>query len=89
MKRSIWKWSLGFSIAGLILLGLLTVGIWLMLNIGGALFLTLMGQTELSAISMPEMLANFVGSPMFWLCLADLLVLILSVIMLAVTKKEK
>ena len=89
MKRSIWKWSLGFSIAGLILLGLLTVGIWLMLNIGGALFLTLMGQTELSAISMSEMLANFVGSPMFWLCLADLLVLILSVIMLAVTKKEK
>ena len=89
MKRSIWKWSLGFSIAGLILLGLLTVGIWLMLNIGGALFLTLMGQTELSAISMPEMLENFVGSPMFWLCLADLLVLILSVIMLAVTKKEK
>ena len=89
MKRSIWKWGLGLSTVGLVLLGLLTVGIWLMLNIGGALFLTLMGQTGLTAISMSEMLANFAGSPMFWLCLADLLVLVLSAIMLAVTKKEK
>lgn len=89
MKRSVWRWALGLSVVGLILLGLLTVGIWLMLNIGGALFLTLMGQTELSAIPMSEMLANFVGSPMFWLCVADLLVMILSAVMLAVTKKEK
>ena len=88
MKRSIWKWGLGLSIAGLVLLGLLTVGIWLMLNIGGALFLALMGHTELTAISLAGMLENFVGSPMFWLCLADLLVLVLSAVMLAVTKKE-
>lgn len=89
MKRSIWKWGLGLSIAGLVLLGLLTVGIWLMLNIGGALLLTLMGNTEIAAIPPADFLENFVGSPMFWICLADIAVLSLSAAMLAVTKKEK
>lgn len=26
MKRSVWRWALGLSVVGLILLGLLTVG---------------------------------------------------------------
>ena len=39
MMRSVWKWTLGISIGVLILLVVLTFGIWVLLNIGGAILL--------------------------------------------------
>ena len=86
MKRGVWKWLLGISIAVLILLILLTFGIWVLMNIGGAIFLSLMGNTQIAAIAFGDLMANFVGSPMFYIYLADLAVLLASTIGLAVTK---
>ncbi len=86
--RSAWKWLFGISIAVLVLLVLLTFGIWVMLNIGGAILLTLMGNQEISAIPMADFLSNFVGSPMFYIYLADLVVLLTSAVALVITRKK-
>ena len=86
--RSAWKWLFGISIAVLVLLLLLTFGIWVMLNIGGAILLTLMGNQQISAIPMADFLSNFVGSPMFYIYLADLVVLLTSAVALVITRKK-
>ena len=86
--RSAWKWLFGISIAVLVLLVLLTFGIWVMLNIGGAILLTLMGNQQISAIPMADFLSNFVGSPMFYIYLADLVVLLTSAVALVITRKK-
>ena len=78
----------GISIAVLVLLVLLTFGIWVMLNIGGAILLTLMGNQQISAIPMADFLSNFVGSPMFYIYLADLVVLLTSAVALVITRKK-
>ena len=82
MKRSVWKWLFGISLVVLVLLILFTIGIWVLLNIGGAILLTLMGNQEISAMPMADFLSNFVGSPMFYIYLADLAVLLSSVVAL-------
>ena len=79
---------LGISIAVFVLLMLLTFGIWVLLNIGGAIFLSLLGEQEISAMPMAEFLSNFVGSPMFYICMADLAVMAVAVTGLAVTRKR-
>ena len=89
MNRKVWKWLLGISIAVLILLVLLTLGIWVLLNIGGAILLSLMGNTEITAIPFGEFTSNFVGSPMFYIYLADLIVLMGASLMLMITKKRQ
>ena len=88
MMRSVWKWTLGISIGVLILLVVLTFGIWVLLNIGGAILLTLMGNQEITAMPMAEFFSNFVGSPMFYIYITDLLVLLSSVVALIVTRKK-
>jgi len=89
MNRKVWKWLLGISIGVLILLVLLTLGIWVLLNIGGAVLLSLMGNTEITAIPFGEFMSNFVGSPMFYIYLADLIVLMGASLMLMITKKRQ
>ncbi len=89
MNRKVWKWLLGISIGVLILLVLLTLGIWVLLNIGGAILLSLMGNTEITAIPFDEFMSNFVGSPMFYIYLADLIVLMGASLMLMITKKRQ
>ena len=88
MKRSVWQWLFGISLVVLVLLILFTIGIWVLLNIGGAILLTLMGNQEISAMPMADFLSNFVGSPMFYIYLADLAVLLSSVVALVVTRKK-
>ena len=89
MNRKVWKWLLGISIAVLILLVLLTLGIWVLLNIGGAILLSLMGNTEITAIPFGEFMSNFVGSPMFYIYLVDLIVLMGASLMLMISKKRQ
>ena len=88
MKRKAWKWLFGISLVLLVLLILFTIGIWVLLNIGGAILLTLMGNQEISAIPMADFLSNFVGSPMFYIYLADLVVLLTSAVALVITRKK-
>lgn len=89
MHRKAWKWLLGISIGVLILLVLFTLGIWVLLNIGGAIALSLMGNTEITAIPFGEFMSNFVGSPMFYVYLVDIFALLASIVALAATKKHK
>lgn len=88
MKRKAWKWIFGISLVVLVLLILFTIGIWVLLNIGGAILLALMGNQEISAMPMADFLSNFVGSPMFYIYMADLVVLLSSVAVLIATRKK-
>lgn len=80
---------MGISIGVLILLVLLTFGVWVLLNIGGAILLALMGNQEIHAMPMVDYLSNFVGSPMFYAYLVDIFALLASVVGLVATKKHK
>ena len=91
MKRTLWKWLFGISLAVLILLVLFTVAAWLLVNVGGALLamlLILAEDVQINAISFSVFLANFVGSPLFYIYLADLAVLISSSVALFLTRKQ-
>ena len=77
-----------FSIGGFGLLTLFTLAAWVLMNIGGAILLTLMGEQEIHAMPMSDFLSNFVGSPMFYIYLADLVVLLSSMVALVVTRKK-
>ena len=88
MKRTACKWLFGISIGVLVLLILFTIGAWVLLNIGGAILLALMGQQEIHAMPMSDFLSNFVGSPMFYIYMADLVVLLSSAVILFVTRKK-
>ncbi len=88
MKRKAWKWLLGISIAVLVLLVLFTLWLWVMLNVCGALLLALMGHQQFYARSFAEFLSNFVGSPLFYVYMADLTVLLSSAVALVITRKK-
>ena len=88
MNRTVWKWLLGISIALLILLLLFTFGIWVLFNIGGAILLSLMGNTEIHAIPFSTLMSNFVGSPLFYIFLFDCAVLLTASIVLIMTRSK-
>lgn len=92
MNRSVWKWLLGISIAGLILLILFTIGIWALANAAGALFAVLFMLNEdvhiQQAIPFGDYMANFVGSPVFYAYLVDMAVLLCSTVALIATRKR-
>ena len=92
MKRSVWKWLLGISIAVFVLLVLLTLGIWVLANVGGVLIrlvFILDEDLQVSGIPFAAVMENFVGSPMFYAFVADLVVLVTSVIALIFTGKRR
>jgi hypothetical protein len=89
MNRKVWKWLFGISVGVLILLVLLTFGFWVLVNIGGAILLSLMGNTEIAAMPFSVFMSNFFGSPMFYIYLADLIVLMGASLMLMITKQRQ
>ena len=91
MKRSVWKWMLGISIAVLVLLGILTVGIWALANVGAVLVrlvFILDEDLQVSGIPFATFMANFVGSPMFYAFAVDLALLVTSATALIVTRRR-
>ena len=91
MPRKFWKWVLGISIALLILLILFTVFIWMLANVSGILFYMLsMGNApvQIGGISFGEFMSNFVGSPIFFVYLADIIALVTAAIMLRKKQTE-
>ena len=91
MKRSAWKWILGISIVGLVLLVIFTVGLWALANAGAVLMrlvFILDEDLELYGIPFADFMANFVGSPLFYFYMADLAALLTSAAALIVTRKR-
>ena len=93
VNRNVWKWMLGISIAGLFLLILFTIGVWAVANAAGALFAVLLMPNEnvhiQQGIPFGDFMANFVGSPLFYIYLVDVAVLLGSIIALIVTRKRR
>lgn len=91
MKRSVWKWTLGISVAVFVLLVLFTFGLWILANVGGVLLrlvFILDEDFQVSGIPFGVFMANFVGSPLFYMYVTDVAVLSASVIALIITRKR-
>ena len=91
MKRFVWKWTLGISVAVFVLLVLFTFGLWILANVGGVLLrlvFILDEDFQVSGIPFGAFMANFVGSPLFYLYVTDVAVLSASVIALIITRER-
>ena len=92
MKRKTWKWIFGLSLAGLILLAMFTVGLWALMNVGSVLFRIVFILDEdmtVSTITFGAFMANFVGSPLFYMYLVDGAALLASSVALIATRSAK
>ena len=90
--RVFCKWLLGISIGVLIALVLFTFFSWALFGATTMFFHALTaesGNIHSEELSLAEFLSNFVGSPMFYMYLADLSVLVLSVVGLVATRSQK
>ena len=91
MKRRAWKWIFGISLTLLILLVLFTIVLWGLANAAGVLLRLLFildEDMEISMMPFSVFMSNFVGSPLFYIYIADLATLVPSAVALAVTKKR-
>ena len=91
MKRSLWKWIFGLALAGLGWLLIVTFGIWIFANVGAVLFrmvFILDADMTVSGIPFAALMENFVGSPLFYAYVVDLIVLFAGMVGLIVTKKK-
>ena len=89
--RLICKWLLGISIGVLITLILFTFVSWAIWGATGMFFYALSsegGSISPEEISLTGFFSNFVGSPMFYMYLADIFVLVLSIVGFVVTRLQ-
>jgi len=89
--RLVCKWLLGISIGVLIALALFTFFSWALWGATGMFFYTLTAESggiSLKELSLTGFFSNFVGSPMFYIYLADVLVLLCSTVALIITKRQ-
>ena len=93
MKRSVWAWILGVSIALLIFFLSFLVVFWAVANATAAMAGALMSYAEhapqYNYITLFEFYSNFIGSPMFYISLVPAISLIISIVMLIITRKNK
>ena len=90
MTLKFWKRTFWISAIFLILLIIFTYGLWIMANVGAALMrivFILDEDLQLSGIPFAKFMENFVGSPLFYMYIADLTVLLCSAV--AWTAKRK
>jgi len=92
MKRSAWKWLLGISSTVLILLVLFIVGVWALSNATAAFGSAIMSYTdnsvfEFNGVSFGAFLSNFVGSPVFYILIVDMIALLVSLAAMAIPRK--
>ena len=88
MSRKFFKVTCILSVILFFLLILFTLFSWFLANVGGVLFLMLtLGALNFVGISLPEFLENFVGSPLFYVFLVDILAFLGSVTGLILVKK--
>ena len=92
MKCKVWKWIYGISLALLVLLAVFTVGIWALGNATAAMAGAIMGQMDpdnfgYRYLSFGQFITDFIGSPMFFVCLAVFMAHIASVTALVFNRK--
>lgn len=93
MKRKSWKWMYGISLALLLLLMLLTFGIWALGNATAAMAGAIMGYMDSDNfgyryLPFSRFMIDFIGSPMFYIVLVAFAAHLLSVVVLAATRKQ-
>ena len=92
MKRKIFKWMLGISIALLLFIVAYFVVFWSLANAGMALVSAMMSYSEevgsYEFVSFFEFYKSFIGSPMFCVSIVAVISLITSIVMLIVTRKR-
>ena len=91
MKRSTWQKIMTASIIALVLLMMFTLGLWALANAAGILLrliFLLDEDMEVSGMPFSAFMANFVGSPLFYVYMADLIALATSAIALFLTRKR-
>ena len=90
MRRTVFICLLSVSGGILVLLILLTVAMFLFANVA-VVFMHLLamgnGDIPVEGISAGELFANFIGSPLFYAYIADLLLLTGSIVGVAIPKK--
>lgn len=93
MKRSVWKWILGTSVASLVFILVYLVVFWALANAMTALTTAMMEYAEETVnydfISFLKFYKSFIGEPVFYISLVPAISLIISIIMLIVNKKKK
>ncbi len=89
MSRKAWKRILIISILLFILTAMFVIGIWAIGNGAAALAAAILNGLEYHYESLGEFLLDFVGSPVFWVCAADLAVIVCAAVMLIITKKSR
>ena len=93
MKRKVFKWMLGISIALLLFIVVYLVVFWAVANATAAMASALMSYAEHAPsykyINLLEFYSNFIASPMFYISLVPIITLITSIVMLIVTKDKK
>lgn len=94
MKRAVWKWTFWISVVLLVLLMLFTVGIWALGNATAAIAGGIMESIDPDNFGyqyffLDEFVVNAIGSPMFYIYLADLAVMLSSIVAMILTRKQK
>ena len=90
--RVFCKWLLGISIGVLIALVLFTFFSWALFGATGMFFYTLTaesGNIPAEEFVLTGFFSNFVGSPMFYMYIVDIFVLVLSIVGLVATRTQK
>ena len=92
MKRKVFKWMLGISIALLLFIVVYLVVFWSLANAGVALVSAMMSYAEevgsYELVSFFEFYKSFIGSPMFYVSIVAVISLITSIVMLIMTRKR-
>lgn len=89
--RMACKWLLGISTGVLIALILFTFVSWALFGATTILFHTLCAESggiSPEDLSLTGLFSNFIGSPMFYMHLADVLVLLCSSVALIITRQQ-
>lgn len=94
MKRSVWKWTFGLSLALLVLLILFAIGIWALGNATAAMLGGIMGFMDsdnfgYQYLPLGDFLKNTICSPLFYIYMADLALLMISAVALILNRKHK
>ena len=94
MKHRIWKYLLSISLALLPFLFFTIISVWALGCSVGSFISSIMNYPELNLTNdVPltfgaYLCGDFIGSPLFYVCLADVTILAISIVMLIVKRKQ-
>ena len=93
MKRSVWKWMFYISIVLLVFILAFLVVFWALANATAAMASALMSYAKHAPsykyLNLLDFYSDFIGSPMFYISLVPIISLIMSIVMLVITRNNK